>query len=128
MAWRILVVEDDPRLRDHLLDALRGSGRFRAHGAGNVAQAEELLSQLEFAFDGILLDTSLPDGDGVLVCRRLRNAGFRKPIFILTGKAGRRAEQRSRDHGATAHFVKPVRIKDLLECLTVFMTGVGQAT
>jgi DNA-binding response OmpR family regulator len=128
VAWRILVVEDDPKLRDHLLDALRGSGRFRAYGTGDAAQAEELLSQLEFAFDAVLLDTSLPDGDGHLVCRRLRNAGFHKPIIILSAKVGRYAEQRSLDHGATAHFTKPVRMKDLLDRLAAFMTDVGQAT
>jgi DNA-binding response OmpR family regulator len=126
--WRVLVVEDDPVSQVRLLDALRESGRFRGYGAGDVAQAVELLDHFEFAFDGILLDTSLPDRDAHLLCRGLRDAGFHEPIIIMSAKIGRRAEQRSLDHGATAHFAKPVRVKDLLERLAAFIVGAGQAT
>jgi two-component system OmpR family response regulator len=123
-----MVVEDDPALRTCLLDALRDCGGFCGYGAGNVAEAEELLAHLEFAFDGILLDTSLPDRDAHLFCRGLRNAGFQAPIIILSAKISRHVEQRSLDHGATAHFTKPVRMKDLLRRLRASMVGTGQAT
>jgi DNA-binding response OmpR family regulator len=115
---RILVVEDDLVLRGLILDVLRGSGRFRAYGAGSVADAEELLAQREVRFDAVLMDTSLPDGDGNTLCLKLREAGFMRPIVILTGKSGADAEQWSLDHGANEHLTKPVTMAHLLERLS----------
>jgi DNA-binding response OmpR family regulator len=114
---RILVVEDDFFLRGLILDVLRGSGRFQAYGAGSVAEAEAMLGQPEVRFDAVLLDTSLPDGDGNALCRKLRDAGFKRPIVILTGKGGAEAEQWSLDHGASEHLTKPVTMARLLERL-----------
>jgi DNA-binding response OmpR family regulator len=115
---RILVVEDDQMLRGLILDVLRGSGRFQAYGAGSVAEAEEMLGQPGVRFDAVLLDTSLPDGDGNMLCLKLRDAGFKKPIVILTGKGGPEAEQWSLDHGASEHLTKPVTMARLLERLS----------
>jgi DNA-binding response OmpR family regulator len=122
---RILVVEDDPVLRGLILDVLRGSGRFRAYGAGTVAEAKDLLGQREVRFDAVLLDMSLPDGDGNALCRKLRNTGFKKPIVILTGKSGADAEQWSLDHGASEHLTKPVTMARLLERLTALTAEEG---
>jgi DNA-binding response OmpR family regulator len=115
---RILVVEDDQMLRGLILDVLRGSGRFQAYGAGSVAEAEAMFGQPGVRFAAVLLDTSLPDGDGNALCRKLRDAGFKRPIVILTGKGGPEAEQWSLDHGANEHLTKPVTMARLLERLS----------
>lgn len=121
---RILVVEDDQMLRGLILDVLRGSGRFQAYGTGSVAEAEAMFSQPEVRFEAVLLDTTLPDGDGNVLCLKLRDAGFKKPIVILTGKGGPEAEQWSLDHGASEHLTKPVTMAHLLERLSTLMAPV----
>jgi DNA-binding response OmpR family regulator len=123
---RILVVEDDPMLRGLILDVLRGSGRFQAYGAGSVAEAEAMFGQPTVRFAAVLLDTSLPDGDGNALCLKLREAGFKKPIVILTGKGGAEAEQWSLAHGASEHLTKPVTIARLLERLSALTATVEQ--
>lgn len=114
-------------LRGLLVDSLRGSGWFTADGAGCVAEAEDLLRRIGSEFDGILLDATLPDGDGNEWCLALRQAGFRKPIVMLTGVAHAEAVQRSIDHGATDHIIKPVRVADLLSRLAVTLAGAAGA-
>ena len=114
---RILVVEDDRILRGLILDVVGASSRFRAYGAGTVAEAEAMLGQHDGCFDAVLLDSSLPDGDGNTLCLKLRAAGFTKPIVILTGRSGAAAEQWSLDHGATEHLTQPISMIHLLKRL-----------
>lgn len=121
MARRVLVVEDDRILRGLIMDVLRSSGTIHVSGAQDIAEAEHALSDVSHPFSAILLDASLPDGDGLALCRRLRVGGLRIPIAILTGHVGVHAEQLSLDHGATAHVEKPVRIGDLVDLVTALM-------
>ena len=116
------MVEDDPTLRGLIVDVLRGSGRFAASGAGGVGEAEDLLGRPEEPVAAILLDTNLPDGDGLAWCLKLRLGGFSNPIVILTGRGGSEAERRSLDHGATAHIQKPVNMMDLLDRLSALLS------
>lgn len=124
------MVEDNAMLRGLILDVLRSGGRFRAYGAGSIADAEALLAHPDVYFDAILLDTMLPDGDGHALCRKLRDAGFKRPIVILTGRSGAKAEQLSLDRGATEHLTKPISMAYLLgrlSALTAASEGSGQA-
>jgi DNA-binding response OmpR family regulator len=111
---RILVVEDDAILRGLLLDVLTGSGLFEADGIGTVAGAEAMLARAGDRVDAILLDASLPDGDGTALCRKLRGAGFDRPIIILTGESGSLAVQHSAASGASEHLIKPVSMAHLV--------------
>ncbi|MGK7871485.1 response regulator transcription factor [Falsiroseomonas sp. E2-1-a20] len=66
------------------------------------------------AYDAILLDLGLPDGDGRDLCRQLRQRGLRIPILLLTGSAGEQDRLDALDCGASGHLIKPVGIAALL--------------
>ena len=61
----ILIVDDDLALRSTLAEQLVVDGEFSATEAATVAEAEAVLSKPGIRFDAIILDVSLPDGDGV---------------------------------------------------------------
>lgn len=68
MGFKVLIVEDEPKLREVLCDYFlnKGDSPFEA---GNGAQALELAREQEF--DAILLDIMMPELDGFSVCRAL---------------------------------------------------------
>ena len=78
---RALVVEDDLRLRSLVLRTLTRAG-LACDEAARISEAEELLSLHEY--DLLIIDRRLPDGDGLEVCRRARDAGFARSILMLT--------------------------------------------
>ena len=80
METRILIAEDDPRLREVLCDYFASKG-VRPIQAENGAQALELAQQEEF--DAVLLDIMMPKLDGRSVCRALRRTQD-VPILFLT--------------------------------------------
>src|SRR5690606_41145732 len=81
---KILVVDDDVRLRDLLRRYLAEQG-FSVWVAEN-AQTMNKLWQRE-RFDLLVLDLMLPGEDGLSICRRLRGARDNTPIIMLTAKA-----------------------------------------
>ena len=80
---KILVVDDEPQIRDLLTTSLRFAGfDVRAVAAGAAA----ISAVLEDEPDLILLDVMLPDINGFGVTKRLRASGFTSPILFLTAK------------------------------------------
>lgn len=77
----ILLVDDDPLLRQSLKEQLASEG-FAVIEAGDGATAQRLATAT--AVDAVLLDVGLPDGDGRAVCRTLRDNGVSVPIILLT--------------------------------------------
>ena len=78
---RILVVEDEPVLREGLVDLLSGEG----HSVEAVADGEAALERGSApAIQLVVLDLMLPKLDGIEVCRRLRELRADLPILILT--------------------------------------------
>jgi DNA-binding response OmpR family regulator len=107
---RILVVEDDATLGGGLCQALEASG-YRASWAQTGAEALELARD---PHDLVLLDLTLPDLDGVEVCRRLR-AG--QPWLVIVMLTARREEIDvivGLDAGADDYLTKPFRLGELL--------------
>ncbi|MFT4306053.1 MAG: response regulator, partial [Microbacterium sp.] len=82
-APRILVVDDEPNIRDLLLTSLKFAG-FQVRAVGNGAGA--ISAVLEEEPDLIVLDVMLPDMNGFSVTKRLREAGYTAPILFLTAK------------------------------------------
>ena len=83
VARTLLIVEDDELLRRALKEQLAAQGDFAdideaADGAAALVVAKSKV------FDVILLDIGLPDIDGREVCQRMRDAGVRSPIIMLT--------------------------------------------
>jgi len=80
---KILIVDDEPNIRDLLTTSLRFAG-FAVRAVGNGAQA--ISAVLEEEPDLIILDVMLPDINGFGVTKRLRSSGYTSPILFLTAK------------------------------------------
>src|SRR5271156_660129 len=110
----ILVVDDDTALRTALIEQLVQDGEFDPTEASNLAEAESKLAKADSRFDAILLDVSLPDGDGRDFCKKLRKQGMKTPIIMLTGSAEENDIVRGLDAGANDYISKPFRLNELL--------------
>src|SRR5579872_7162130 len=81
----ILIVDDDPSLRGMLTEQLAVDGEFVATEAETAGEAEAKMTARESRYDAMILDVSLPDGDGRDLCVKLRKGGIKVPIIMLTG-------------------------------------------
>jgi DNA-binding response OmpR family regulator len=109
----ILIVDDDLALRSTLAEQLVVDGEFSATEAATVAEAEAVLGKPGIRFDAIILDVSLPDGDGRDFCTKLRARGLKMPI-MLTGSAEETDVVRGLDSGANDYVSKPFRLSELM--------------
>lgn len=107
---RVLVVDDDPELRDLVMRALERDGH-RVVGAQSCATARAQLGA-EGA-DVVVLDVALPDGTGVDLCRELRASGERVPILLLTAHGEVPQRVAGLDAGADDFVAKPFAIAEL---------------
>jgi DNA-binding response OmpR family regulator len=108
---RLLVVEDDEMLAESLCRGLQAEG-YAVDLARDGTDALHLAT--EIAYDGMILDIMLPGLNGYVVCARLRAAGDRTPILILTAKDGEWDQAEGLDTGADDYLVKPFRYPVLL--------------
>ncbi|MDZ7706527.1 MAG: response regulator transcription factor [Trueperaceae bacterium] len=109
-AARILVVEDDARLRSLLEQELATDG----HVVVAVGTAGEGLYRAEEEpYDLLVLDLSLPDGDGLEVAERLRDRRD-VPILMLTARADVDSRVRGLYAGAADYMTKPFSVPELL--------------
>ncbi len=110
----ILIVDDDAALRAMLAEQLAVDGEFAVTGATSAAEAETTLNAREARYDAVILDVTLPDGDGRDFCTRLRRAGVKVPIIMLTGSDEESDIVRGLDAGANDYIAKPFRLAELL--------------
>lgn len=107
---RILVVEDDPAVRNSLARALRLEGyEPELHEEGMSAIRSLQVS----APDAIVLDLQLPDVDGIEICRRLRSSGDATPILMVTARDAVDDRVAGLDAGADDYLVKPFDLAEL---------------
>ncbi len=107
---RILVVEDERAVRDALERVLRTDGYEVELAADGDAALKALSTR---APDAIVLDVLLPGVDGIEVCRRLRGAGDRVPILMVTALDAVKDRVAGLDAGADDYLVKPFSISEL---------------
>jgi DNA-binding response OmpR family regulator len=108
---RVLIVEDEPAIADFIVRGLTEQG----HAVDRVADGEAALDMIDSAtFDVIVLDIMLPKLDGLEVCRRLRQAGNRTPILLLTARDAIEDRVRGLDTGADDYLVKPFAFDELI--------------
>ncbi|MCX6900995.1 MAG: response regulator transcription factor [Verrucomicrobia bacterium] len=108
---KILVVEDEPVLRDGLVELLLGAG----HSVEAVSDGLSAVQWgLETSFDLVLLDLMLPKLDGIEVCQRLRKARPGLPILMLTARGSEDDKVRGLRTGADDYVTKPFGAKELL--------------
>jgi len=110
----ILIVDDDRALRETLAEQLSVDGEFVPAEAATLAEAEAKLAAPDARFDAILMDVTLPDGDGRDLCAKLRRQGVRMPIIMLTGADDEQDVVRGLEAGANDYVAKPFLLAELL--------------
>jgi two-component system response regulator MprA len=111
MEGRLVVVDDDPQVRDMLSRALGYEG-FEVAACADAATA---MAEFRAAPpDLLLLDLVLPDEDGLEVCRRLRKGGERLPILIVSGRDTVSDRIAGLEAGADDYLVKPFSTAELV--------------
>ena len=108
---KILIVDDDPGLSS-LLERFFTSKGYRARAVPNVEQMDRLLARE--VFNLVVLDLMLPGEDGLSACRRLRAAGNRVPIIMLTAKGDELSRIKGLELGADDYVTKPFSPKALV--------------
>ncbi|MEN2977273.1 response regulator transcription factor [Tistrella bauzanensis] len=113
---RILLIDDDPLLRQTLAEQLALYEEFTIDEAASGAQALEVVKAgLKSApHDLVILDIGLPDLDGREVCRLMRRAGLKAPVVMLTGADTEADTILGLDAGANDYVTKPFRFAVLL--------------
>jgi two-component system response regulator MprA len=115
---KILVVDDEPAVRDSLERALRLEGYEVQLAADGVEALDEVARA---APDAILLDLMMPRLDGLEVCRVLRSRGDRTPILVLTARDAVSDRVSGLDAGADDYVVKPFALDELLARLRALL-------
>jgi DNA-binding response OmpR family regulator len=114
---RILLIEDDPRLAEMVRDYLGGAG-FRVARAASGSSGLAMHSRE--AFDAIVLDLTLPDMDGLEVCRQVRSRAA-TPILMLTARGDAMDRVIGLEMGADDYLPKPFEPRELLARLKAIL-------
>jgi len=120
VSLRILVVDDEPAVRESLRRALQLEG-YGVELAGDGSEALYRLESREVEPDGIVLDVLMPEVDGLEVARRLRRTGSRVPILMLTARDEIADRVAGLDAGADDYLVKPFALEELFARLRAIL-------
>lgn len=107
---KILLVEDDGQIASYLGELLRAEG-FDTQISGSKKEASECL--LIQAFDLVLLDVSLPDGNGFSICAEIKKE-YEIPVIFLTASGDEYSVVAGLDMGADDYIAKPFRPRELI--------------
>jgi two-component system phosphate regulon response regulator OmpR len=108
---KILVVDDDMRLR-HLLERYLKEQGYYVRAAAESEQMDRLLERENYHI--MVLDLMLPGEDGLSICKRLRAAGNKMPIIMLTAKGDEVDRIIGLELGADDYLAKPFNPRELL--------------
>ena len=111
---RILLVEDEPGLREVLTLALEGAG-FICEAVPGLAEGRRALS--EAAYDGVLSDLKLKDGSGIELLAWMKDQGLTTPVVIMTAYATTETTVEALNQGAVDFITKPFKHEDLIATL-----------
>jgi two-component system, OmpR family, response regulator MprA len=117
---RILVVDDERAVRESLRRALELEG-YAVELAADGQEALDLLESEGTEPDALVLDVLMPQVDGLEVCRRLRRAGSRLPVLMLTARAEVENRVEGLDAGADDYVTKPFALEELLARLRALL-------
>ena len=108
---RLLTIEDERELAELTAGALGRAG-FAVDIAGSLAEAQEAIAVM--AYDAIILDLALGDGNGLSLLRSLRGRGASVPILILTARDALEDRVVGLDSGADDYVLKPFHMPELI--------------
>jgi two-component system response regulator MprA len=115
---RVLVVDDEPAVRESISRSLR----FEGYEVELAADGESALkSQAARPADAVVLDVMMPMIDGLETCRRLRATGDRVPVLMLTARRAIGDRVTGLDAGADDYLVKPFALEELLARLRALL-------
>jgi DNA-binding response OmpR family regulator len=109
---RVLLVDDDEMLRTSLAEQLAAGGAYAPVEAGTIAEGK--VKAQEGLYEFMVLDVGLPDGDGRVLCRELRDAGITCPIIMLTAADSDADTIEGLKSGANDYISKPFRFAVLM--------------
>lgn len=108
---KILVVDDEPELLQMVQNALFDAGFWNVHTAATCAQAVSFAKSQPVAL--FLLDVNLPDGNGFMLYKTLRESS-NAPVIFLTARGEADDKVRGFDLGADDYIVKPFLLSELI--------------
>jgi DNA-binding response OmpR family regulator len=108
---KILIVEDERRIGQFIKKGLTEHS-YTTVWVQSCGEARDALC--ETAFDAIILDLGLPDGDGLDVLREWRKGGFNEPVLILSARDAVEDRIKGLDMGADDYLAKPFSLQELL--------------
>lgn len=119
---RILLVEDNARLAELVAQGLRAGG-FAVDAFDTAGDAEAALDSV--AYQVVILDLGLPDGDGLELLRRARARGNGVPVLVLTARDGVEDRVRGLNAGADDYLLKPFAMEELLARIRALLRRPG---
>lgn len=115
---RILVVEDESSLAQHLTSSIAEAGYAVDYAADG--ERADFLAQTE-QYDAMVLDLGLPKIDGLTLLRKWRESGLGTPVLILTARGSWHEKVQGIDGGADDYVSKPFRIEEVIARLRALM-------
>ena len=107
----MLLIDDDARLAELLVGYLQPQGVALVHAGGGQAGLAQLAAG---GFDAVLLDVMMPGMDGLTVLRKIREAGHRVPVIMLTARGDEADRVVGLELGADDYVAKPFSPRELL--------------
>ena len=114
---KILIIEDDKQTAQMIKNEMKGN---YAVDLAYTGESGEYLSETN-DYDTIVIDLRLPDIDGITVCKRIREAGIKTPILILTGSIEVKNKIAALDSGADDYLTKPFSFAELMARIRALM-------
>src|SRR5690349_4763455 len=113
-AYSVLVVEDDPDLRPLLAESLETAG----FAAAQAVDSADAVSRLDgYAYDALVVDLSLPDGDGMHVLQRALSRYPSITAVVITGCGGVEEAVNAIRIGAIDFLIKPFQLSQVTRSL-----------
>jgi len=123
MRQRILVVEDEPAIRESIVYALSRDG-YEAFAAKTISEATERLDEADL----VLLDLMLPDGSGFDFIRRVRSEARSVPIIVLSSRDGEADRVAALETGADDYVTKPFSPREVVARVRAVLRRLASST
>jgi DNA-binding response OmpR family regulator len=121
---RLLAIEDEPRILELLQSAFLRAG-FVVDTVDTSKRGREALSFV--AYDAVILDLGLPDGDGLELLSAMRRDGNKVPVLLLTARDAVEDRVAGLDSGADDYLVKPFAVVELVSRIKALLRRPGHA-